>query len=584
MPAAKGENVMGKTPKESASGKKKPDDPPGAPLDEDAGIVGFGVDLFDVDPWRPNPKLRILSKSLTPIDKHSLVITGYNDTYADSFLQLVHTLAVEAGLGGSYGDFSGSVSSKFGKTEKRIEKRHLQQISFTVSAHSVVVAKSNAALKDLLDPEFKKALATLDIDDLFRQYGTHLAKKITIGGRAEYFCQTADIFSMTKTDFEVIAKAKYKSAGGKVTANNTTGTTDLKKQKLVSGSENINTIGGSPQAARRLQEEDGWAKWAKSCAGAPGFLGYDTADGLVPIWELTDDQARRTAIRDRYQRKAAKAFTTHITSVTSGVERRPEARITVPKGYKLLSGGARVNWKKRGNMLTASFPEVGESGESADTWIAAGKEHLGELDGWTWGKLYYPEMASITVFAIALYDPDNIWETKSVYSDDSPSRDGDSMSLHVDISRVDGTGFVMVGGGARVFYQKEGNLLFESGPQTETLWLSGCKSHLAPEAARLRTYMTALRSKVDGIKVLSRLASAGESPDSKQPIATATTSQGYVMTGGGALMLFRGGKGLFLTASYPKDSDTWEGRGKDHVLPNVGRILVECIGIKVVDA
>src|SRR5579863_1824759 len=107
---------MGKKPKESASDKKKPDDLPAAPSDEDAGIVGFGVDLFDVDPWRPNPKLRILAQSLTPIDKHSLAITGYNDTYADSFLQLVHTLAVEAGLGGSYGDFSGSVSSKFGKT------------------------------------------------------------------------------------------------------------------------------------------------------------------------------------------------------------------------------------------------------------------------------------------------------------------------------------------------------------------------------------------------------------------------------------------------------------------------------------
>ncbi len=209
-------------------------------------------------------------------------------------------------------------------------------------------------------------------------------KKIIIGGRAEYFCLSSDTTSITEMDFKAAAKLSYKQAGGSVQGSAGVETANREKLNLVEGRKSIDTIGGTASAAMGLTK-DKWDEWAKSCDAYPGFLGFDEDDGLMPIWELAPDNARRMEIHEAYKREAAKALRTGILSVTSAVTNHPEARITVPDGYKLVSGGARDNWNGEGNLLTASFPE------SDNTWIASGKDH----------KESSP--ASITAFAIALW-------------------------------------------------------------------------------------------------------------------------------------------------------------------------------------
>jgi hypothetical protein len=261
----------------------------------EVGYLGYGIDLFHVDPWMPKYKSRILIDSLQT-ERHALTTTGYRETYQDTFLHLAHTLTVEAGLKGSYGDFSGSVSSKFGSVEKRTEKKHIQRISFTVSGNSHAIKASRKQLSTLMNDGFKDAIATATTADLFRDYGTHLINKIITGGRAEFYTQTADITSMTSKEFKIISRAKYKGAGGKIEGNNDTETTDKKKEHLVSGSVNVDTIGGSPQAAIKIKDGS-WEEWAKSCVKFPGFLGYDEDDGLVPIWELAPTRPAGTKSR-----------------------------------------------------------------------------------------------------------------------------------------------------------------------------------------------------------------------------------------------------------------------------------------------
>ena len=135
------------------------------------------------------------------------------------------------------------------------------------------------------------------------------------------------------------------------------------EQKDVIGNESILTLGGAADLAARISPTGGWAEWAKSCEELPAFLGFD---GLVPVWELTDDPKRQTQLRDAYRRRAAKALRTHVMSVTSDSASHPEARITVPDGYKLLSGGALDDWSGAGNLLTASFPKATTPGGQAE--------------------------------------------------------------------------------------------------------------------------------------------------------------------------------------------------------------------------
>jgi len=57
-----------------------------------------------------------------------------------------------------------------------------------------------------------------------------------VGGRAEYFCQSSDLSSISESDFKVAAMAKYASAGGSLEGSVGVRSIDSKKLQLVSGS------------------------------------------------------------------------------------------------------------------------------------------------------------------------------------------------------------------------------------------------------------------------------------------------------------------------------------------------------------
>jgi hypothetical protein len=533
------------------------------------GWLGTGIDIFQCEPFEPpSTKPASLLSSSLPQDFRrieSLPATKYREVYADSLLDMNHQLTVEAGLKGSYGGVSGSVDSRFSKNEERTEKRHLLQIFFFASSWAYSITKSKEELKELLNPQFKAALATGNLDDLCKTYGTHLIIKMLVGGRAEYSCESSDLTSISKKDFSVAAKAKYEQAGGSIEGSTAVGSSDSKKEQLVSGSINITTTGGQPKWGVKLRD-GAWGAWVDSIDANPGFLGFDKVNGLLPIWDLAATDARKNEIIKAYRIKAAKALRTEILSVTSDVTAHPEARVTVPAGYKLVGGGARSNSTEPGNLLTASFPET------ANTWMAAGKDHNASSP------------ASITAFAVAIYDPDDLWEvkiSKSVAGNDEPTP--------MRTQPVE-SGYVMVGGGAQVLWSgkdkrgkdKPGNLLFASYPMDSNTWRGHSKAHGEDSDAKLVAYAIGLKPKLQEITVKA-VIQEGQSNESDRPKATAGVASDHVMTGGGACILYKE-PGVLLTESYPKDGKTWEGKGKAHLYPCSTAVVVQSIGVKVGDA
>jgi vibriolysin len=243
--------------------------------------------------------------------------------------------------------------------------------------------------------------------------------------------------------------------------------------------------------------------------------------------------------------------------VTSEVTGHPEARVTVPAGYKLVGGGARSNSTGAGNLLTASFPET------PNTWMAASKDHNAS------------DQASITAFAVAIHDPDNLWDV-NITKSDAGNDDANPLRMQ----RVE-SGYVMVGGGAQVLPNKEGNLLFASYPMNPDTWRGHSKWRKTKGSAKLVAYAIGLKSKLPDIKIESAIQQ-GRSNESTRPKATASVASDHVMTGGGACILYGEQEpGVLLTASYPADGQTWEGKGKDHLDPCSTAIEVECIGVKV---
>ena len=540
------------------------------------GWLGRGIDLFRCAPFdppstKPANLLKSLPQDFSGIE--TLMNTGYDEVYADSILEIAQKLTVEAGLKGSYGGFSGNVASKFSQTGERSEKRHLLQISFLASSSSYSIIKPKEELKSLLDDNFKIALATWNVDALFNTYGTHLIVKMIVGGRAQYFCQTSNLSSISETDFRAAAKAKYKQAGGSVEASGGSDKSDSKKEQLVSGSINIMTTGGDAKWAVQLKDGK-WKQWVASIGANPGFLGFDKQNGLLPIWDLAATDERKTQIIKAYRIKAATKLRPEILSVTSEVTNHPVARVTVPAGFKLVGGGARENWiPGAGNLLTASFPET------PNTWMAAGKDH-------SYASHNATDPASITAFAVAIYDPDDLWDVK-ISKSDAGNEDGFPRR-----EQPVESGYVMVGGGAQVLWREPGNLLFASYALDAKTWRGHSKAHGIPSPATLVAYAIGLKSKLEGITVKVNIQQA-QSYESGAPSATVSVAsepskgvpdseevQDYVMTGGGACILHKE-PGVLLTASYPKDDKTWEGIGKSHIDPCLTAIVVQCIGVKV---
>jgi hypothetical protein len=524
-----------------------------------AVFLGKGVDLFDVDPWSPPSKDRVIDDS-ADIDIAPIGATGLTNIYSENYLDLKHQIGVELGLKGSYEGFSGKIDAKYNYNDELKQDLKFAKISFLITGNTISLRDGRDGLKRSLTQTFSEALTTASPDDLFRTYGTHITTTINTGGKAEYFARSSETTTISHDDFMVDAQAKYEALGGSIEGTaKVTGQGDSTRKDVI-GSSSIATLGGDAHLAANITKDAGWTEWAESCEKSPAFLSFGE-DGLVPVWELTDDPKRQTELRDAYRRRAAKTLRTHIVYFTSDPASHPDARITVPDGYKLLLGGALDDWSEPGNLLTASFPE------SDSTWRASGKDHLGVSP------------AKITAYAIVTYDPDDIWDIKqsSITSVQAghPSQD-------ISVQGQDWQGYTMIGGGAQVNWSGAGNLLTASYPRDGITWSCAAKDHLAASSATITAYVIGLKCKVDGLKVLQNIQKSSSSPED-HPTASVSPSAGYVVVGGGARVNYSGA-GNMLTASYPRDKQTWEARSKDHAQSDPATLDVYAIGLKVVDA
>ncbi|AXT50733.1 hypothetical protein D1818_07785 [Aquimarina sp. BL5] len=158
-----------------------------------------------------------------------------------------------------------------------------------------------------------------------------------------------------------------------------------------------------------------------------------------------------------------------VVSKTSSIASQPETSIQLPSGYTLISGGAKVNWSGRGNLLTGSFP-------FGNGWKATSKDHEKSSP------------ASITVYAIGIANNiPNFGSIRTTRNSDCEYTTSGVESASVSLSSSQND-YVACGGGASASYNGFGRMLYAIGVGN-----GNSKDHLRADGGNTCAYLLAIK-------------------------------------------------------------------------------------------
>jgi hypothetical protein len=231
------------------------------------------------------------------------------------------------------------------------------------------------------------------------------------------------------------------------------------------------------------------------------------------------------------------------------------ASVDVDTGYKIVGGGARVNFVGVvGNLLTASYPE------SATRWTARSKDHS------------VVSLATITVCAIGLYDPYDEWDVQIVPRYNPAA--GDTNSVVADVP----DGYVLTGGGAAVDYDIIGQLLTASFPNGTRSWQARSKAHSVSRFLGITAYAIGIKPR-NGAKLPVQKVFPARGTLGDVSVGSASVDNGFLLTGGGAFADYKTA-GQLLTESLPIGTGTWEVQSRAHSVSEPLQVNVYAIGIQ----
>jgi hypothetical protein len=270
-------------------------------------------------------------------------------------------------------------------------------------------------------------------------------------------------------------------------------------------------------------------------------------------------------------------------AAASPLQEYPEASVDINrdlpeklKHYKVLSGGARVDFQKYGELLVASFPV------SDNQWQAKAKD------------CQLVDSGILTVFAVAVYDPYDWLDVKVLSSAESEPSERPTTSIDLDRA------YAMTGGGAETIKNEpQGSYLTasypfsSSDPRSTTFpsntWKVAAKDHQYAQSGSIKAYVVGVKwsdtfhtNHPDYPPITSECIGIDSSFE-VSPAVSVGPPDDTIMVGGGAYDRWDEQKdqaGNMLLGSYPEDSSIWRASGKDHLTASPATLTVYAIGVK----
>lgn len=224
-------------------------------------------------------------------------------------------ISVHAGVGASYGAFSGEIQSDFDYSSDTTSDSYY---CYWRSFNQLAILETNPDLaKAAISDDFAAAVAALplplseenqtDYFDFFALYGPFYTRSVTLGGDLSIFNEVTKSTSVTSASLEFALKAQYD--GLYVTGDlDLSGLTTAQWDAYRSSSNvSIKGLGGDQSILASLAGVDPWTfstasatlatAWAKSLGEEPGLVDFS----LGGVWELIADPQRSAAVQEAWQ-------------------------------------------------------------------------------------------------------------------------------------------------------------------------------------------------------------------------------------------------------------------------------------------
>jgi len=274
-------------------------------------ILGYGYDVFGEYADQASKKKYCLFKytnfTNVPIGSKQYQVPQYvfleniskhkvSTVSGESMREYAQNQSASVGLSVDAMFFSGSINSSFSKSSSTTERHFYYTYRDANTKWRISFDERDYGnLDKILDPDFKKDLATMEPARLFELYGTHYIASAYIGGRADYNTVTVMSSTSNTSDIKVEVEASYGTVTGSASAssgNSNTNTNTNTKSKLT-------VTGGNSEFANNISDPVSYQNWAAGIAEMPVLCDFDK-NSLKPIWDFCTDPTRKAQLKAEF--------------------------------------------------------------------------------------------------------------------------------------------------------------------------------------------------------------------------------------------------------------------------------------------
>ena len=143
--------------------------------------------------------------------------SDYRSSYGKTVTEYSESLSVHAGMEANFPGFSASASTDYSESQRETLSNSFTRITYLVTQYNLSLPPV-AVVQQYLKSWFVNDLENRDPIDFYREYGTHILRSLTIGGRAMFLTATDTRNYSSSMSIEAAARiaASYLVASGSI--------------------------------------------------------------------------------------------------------------------------------------------------------------------------------------------------------------------------------------------------------------------------------------------------------------------------------------------------------------------------------